>query len=449
MQSAVTFPAPAPEVDRHLAQYARFGVELGLERIEHLLVQLGQPQRQVPIIHVAGTNGKGSVCAYLAAILQAAGYRVGRYTSPHLVSWCERITINATPIAKADLLAILNHIAPLLEPPVPTQFEVFTAAAWYYFAQQQVDVAVVEVGLGGRLDATNVKNDPLVCVLTSIGRDHWQRLGPTLTHIAQEKAGILKAQRPAVVGHLPPEAQAVVADRCAALPCPVIWPEPGLPLPDGRVRYPSTDPAPALEAALGCPGDHQRHNSALAVAAVRELQRQGWTIPPTALAQGLAQARWPGRLQWLGWQPTPDQVCPLLVDGAHNGPAAQVLRAYVDAPFPPPPVPPRGNHPVTWVMGLLSTKDPQEVCGAVLRPGDRLHLVPVPDHDCWQPAELAQVAAELCPDLGQVHTYQTLGDALKAALLKQPHPWTVLCGSLYLAGHFFETQPTVDLQAKG
>jgi len=445
MQPAVTLPPPAPEVDRHLAQYARFGVELGLERIHTLLNRLGQPQRQVPIVHVAGTNGKGSVCAYVAAILQAAGYRVGRYTSPHLVSWCERITINGTPIAKADLLAILNHIAPQLAPPVPTQFEVFTAAAWCYFAQQQVDVAVIEVGLGGRLDATNVKDDPLVCVITSIGRDHWQRLGPTLTHIAREKAGILKPHRPAVVGVLPPEARAVMVDRCAALPCPVVWPEPGLPLPDGRVRYPSGDGAPTLEAALGCPGHHQRHNSALAVAAVRELQRQGWDIPPPALTQGLAQARWPGRLQWLGWQASPNQICPLLVDGAHNGPAAQVLRAYIDAPFPPPPVLPRGDQPVTWIMGLLTTKDPQEVCGALLRPGDRLHLVPVPDHDCWPPAELAQVAVKLCANLGLVCTHPTLAEALAAALLEQPNPWTVLCGSLYLAGHFFETQPTVAL----
>lgn len=194
-----------------ISRYERFGIHLGLERIQYLLDQIGQPHLQVPIIHVAGTNGKGSVCAYLSSVLTAAGYRVGRYTSPHLVDWTERICINNQPIETSALTKLLvdleAEMASISLPSPLTQFEVITALAWQYFAQQQVDLAVIEVGLGGRLDATNVCEQPLVSVITSLSREHWQRLGPTLADIAGEKAGVLKAQRPAVVGPLPPKLQ--------------------------------------------------------------------------------------------------------------------------------------------------------------------------------------------------------------------------------------------------
>ncbi|MEB3211975.1 MAG: Mur ligase family protein, partial [Leptolyngbyaceae bacterium] len=165
-------------IDSLLDSFGRFGVDLGLDRILALLDTLGNPHAQMPIIHVAGTNGKGSVCAYLSSILTRAGYRVGRYTSPHLVNWTERICINNQPIPADELFAILTHIQRVIgsTSPSPTQFEVFTAAMWVYFAQQAVDIAVIEVGLGGRLDATNVCDRPLVSVITSISRDHWQRL---------------------------------------------------------------------------------------------------------------------------------------------------------------------------------------------------------------------------------------------------------------------------------
>ena len=196
-------------IDSFLKRFEHFGVELSLERIYQLLDNLGKPHLQVPIIHVAGTNGKGSVCAYLSSILKAAGYKVGRYTSPHLVDWTERICLNEEKIPSSILEQLLVEVETAIQPeqPSPTQFEVITAAAWLYFAQQQVDVAVVEVGLGGRLDATNVCHQPMVTVITSISWEHWQKLGPTLSHIAGEKAGILKPRCPAIVGVLPPEAK--------------------------------------------------------------------------------------------------------------------------------------------------------------------------------------------------------------------------------------------------
>ncbi|MBD2021347.1 bifunctional folylpolyglutamate synthase/dihydrofolate synthase, partial [Leptolyngbya sp. FACHB-36] len=226
------------DIDATLQTFEHFGVKLGLESIQQLLAALGNPEHQVPIVHVAGSNGKGSVCAYVSAVLTHAGYRVGRYTSPHLVDWCERICINEQPITPADLARSLQQVMDVIDANCPpTQFEVITAAAWLYFAQEQVDIAVIEVGLGGRLDATNVCDYPLVSVITSLSREHWQRLGPTLADIAREKAGILKPHCPAVIGQLPPEAAAVVHRRLTELSCSTTYPLPARDLGNGWAEY--------------------------------------------------------------------------------------------------------------------------------------------------------------------------------------------------------------------
>ena len=231
------------EIDTILNPFQRFGVHLGLERIQKLLADLGNPHHSVPVIHVAGTNGKGSVCAYLSAVLTEAGYRVGRFTSPHLVDWKERICLNEQPIsteALAELLLQVQAAIPENSEDSPTQFEVITAAAWLYFAQQQVDIAVMEVGLGGRLDATNVCC-PIVTIITSLSLEHWQVLGPTLADIAGEKAGILKPGCPAVVGQLPSEAKAVVERRINELGCPTVWVKPAVELPPPTPPYQGGD----------------------------------------------------------------------------------------------------------------------------------------------------------------------------------------------------------------
>jgi dihydrofolate synthase / folylpolyglutamate synthase len=420
-----------------LQRYERFGIHLGLERIQQLLANLGNPQRQVPVIHVAGTNGKGSVCAYLSAVLTEAGYRVGRYTSPHLVDWCERICLNEQPISEADLVAALQQVEQAIpaDQPSPTQFEVITAAAWLYFAQQSVDIAVVEVGLGGRLDATNVCETPLVSIITSISRDHWQRLGSTLAAIASEKAGILKPSCPAVVGPLPPEAQAVVQQRLEALNCPALWPQPAQDLGNGQAA------SQGLIYTLPLPGAIQLTNSALAIAALQILRQQGWSISDQAIMTGIAKTRWPGRLQWTVWGEKA-----LLIDGAHNPAAAQALRQFVDTLEAP------CHH---WVMGMLATKDHAEIFQALLRPGENLYLVPVPEHESAQPQALATLAQEICPQLNHCQAYPDWQAGLKAAMAS-PHlsregtpsqppaelgrqaPVTILCGSLYLIGQFLK-----------
>jgi len=403
-------------IESILKPFQRFGVHLGLERIEQLLANLGNPHSSLPVIHVAGTNGKGSVCAYLSSVLTQAGYRVGRYTSPHLVSWTERICINEQAISDLALQELLLEVQNAIRPneETPTQFEVITAAGWLYFAKSAVDIAVVEVGLGGRLDATNVCDRPLVTVITSISREHWQQLGPTLADIAREKAGILKPGCAAVVGPLPPEAKAVVASRLRELNCPAVWVQPALPIAANMAVYSGvTYPLPLL-------GQFQLANSALAIAALQVLQQQGWQISPTAIAAGMAKTKWPGRLQWTTWEGQE-----LLIDGAHNPAAAQALRQYIDT---------LDVKSVTWVMGMLATKEHREIFTALLRPFDQLYLVPVPDHSSADPNELAKLAESICPNLAACRTYLELAEALKAA--STAPGCVVLCGSLYLVGYF-------------
>ena len=412
-------------IDTILNPFQRFGVHLGLERIQKLLANLGNPYHQVPIIHVAGTNGKGSVCAYLSSVLTEAGYRVGRYTSPHLVDWTERICLNEEPIAPQRLQELLLQVKNAIRPEeeTPTQFEVITAAGWLYFAQSRVDIAVIEVGLGGRLDATNVCTRPLVSIITSISREHWQQLGPTLADIAREKAGILKPNCPAVVGRLPAEAAAVVRSRIVDLGCPVVWVEPALELRTAKTpRAPRVASYQGVEYPLPLLGEMQLSNSAIAIATIQILQQQGWRISEDAIVNGIAKTRWAGRLQWTNWKNHK-----LLIDGAHNPAAAQVLRDYVDT---------LNVKSVNWVMGMLSTKEHDKIFQALLKPGDRLYLVPVPDHSSAAPVELASLAENVCP-LATCHTYTDLFPALDAAF--ESSDLTVLCGSLYLVGYFLRT----------
>lgn len=425
------------DIDELLQPFHRFGVHLGLERIRQLLADLGNPQQKVPIIHVAGTNGKGSVCAYLSSVLTEAGYRTGRYTSPHLVDWTERICLDGKPISSDTLKALILQVKKAIAPgeDSPTLFEVVTAAAWLYFAQQQVDIAIIEVGLGGRLDATNVCDQSLVSIITSISREHWQVLGPTLTDIAREKAGILKPRCPAVIGKLPPEAQTVVEAKIQELNCPAIFPQPALDLGSGQAQF---NPKPIktvgidpdfTEVTYPLPllGEMQLHNSALAVTAVQLLQRQGWTISQTAIQQGIAKTQWLGRLQWYSWQNHR-----ILIDGAHNPAAAQVLRQYVDSLGYP-------ETQITWVMGMLSTKDHADIFQALLRSGNQLHLVPVPGHSCAEPEQLAPLAQTICTELQICQVYPNLETALTQAVANANH-LVVLCGSLYLVGHFLGQQ---------
>ena len=407
-----------------LQSFQHFGVHLGLKRMEQLLADLGNPHHQVPIIHVAGTNGKGSVCAYLSSILTEAGYKVGRYTSPHLVDWTERICLNEQPISgtvlEEILIQIQNKISPEIE--ITTQFEVITAAAWVYFAQTKVDIAVMEVGLGGRLDATNVCHNPLVSIITSISMEHWQRLGPTIADITKEKAGILKRNCPAVIGNLPNDAEEVVIAKIQELNCPAVWVKPAaeLKVKKDKLRWASYG---GIDYPLPLLGEAQLMNSVLAIAALQILKQKGWKISELAIQKGMEKTHWLGRLQWTTWKNNR-----LLIDGAHNPAAAKVLRQYIDSL----------DTSVTWVMGMLSTKDHADIFEALLRANDQLYLVPVPDHSTAEPEVLASLAKNICLKLDNCQAFPELFNALDTAFQSNHNSerLVVLCGSLYLLGYF-------------
>jgi len=411
-----------------LQSYQHFGVHLGLERIKQLLEKLDNPHQQVPIIHIAGTNGKGSVCAYLSSVLTEAGYRVGRYTSPHLIDWTERICINQKPISPTALQQCLERVVAATEnnTETPTQFEIITAAAWLYFAEQKTDIAVIETGLGGRLDATNVCETPLASVITSISLEHWQILGPTVADIAGEKAGILKAKCPAVIGELPESARIVVEKRIQELDCPATWVKPARDLGQGFAEYQLNQNAVKIKYQLPLLGKIQLMNSAIAIATLQILQNQGWQISPTAIENGIAKTQWPGRLQQTTWKNRN-----LLIDGAHNPAAAIALREYVDRLNDRPSA-------INWVIGILATKDCDDILKALLKKGDRLYLVPVPDQNSSSPAELAALAQIICPELTLCQAFSDLTTALDAAVTGDN--LTILCGSLYLVGYFLQQQ---------
>ncbi len=406
------------DLDAILLPWHRSGVKLGLENIKEVLAALGSPHCAVPVVHVAGTNGKGSTCAYLASVLTAAGYKVGCYTSPHLVDWNERICIDGQPIETDRLTAIIHQIQNTATDNALTKFELITAAAWLYFAQERVDIAVIEVGLGGRLDATNVIEQPLVSVITSISREHWQQLGETIPEIAAEKAGIIKLGCPVVIGQLPPAAVMVIRQKAVDLQCVLTQIEPATELQPEPERRAMSD---GIEYSLPLLGDIQLHNSALAIATIQILQKQGWRIDLAAIQQGMAQTQWPGRLQWTAWQGQP-----LLIDGAHNLESAIALRCYVDTL----------QKPVTWVIGMLATKEHLTILQALLRVGDTVHFVPVPDELTADPAELVKVVRSIHPEI-DAHAHFDWPTGLSAAYLS-PN-LMVMSGSLYLLGDLLRT----------
>ena len=397
-----------------IAPFSRRGVDLGLERLQAALAELGHPERRFAAVQVAGTNGKGSISTMLHAIGSAAGVRCGLYTSPHLLSWCERIRLPDGLISEAALQKLLQDLQPLALRHDLTPFELVTAAAMQAFAAAGVELAVLEVGLGGRLDATTVHPDRQVLAFASIGLDHTEHLGPTIAAIATEKAGVLHGAAIAVSGPQPPEAAVVleaVASRCQ---CPLRWVEPLAPAEQGGP-------------VLGLRGDLQRLNAAVAAGAAQALAERGWPINAAAIQQGLRAARWPGRLDLRHFKGRP-----LLVDGAHNPPAAAALRRELDQRLED------GHQPRRWLIGMQRHKDAPALLHSLLRPGDEVRVVTLPEeHQSWNAAELEQAtgvpmetaSGELCEEL---------------AWLVDSAALPVACGSLYLVAELLPLLQTTD-----
>jgi dihydrofolate synthase / folylpolyglutamate synthase len=323
--------------------------EFKLDRMREFLRLLGDPQESIPAIHIAGTKGKGSTAAMLAAVLTASGYRTGLFTSPHISSFEERMTVDGVRPTRTQLVELVNSVAETVvaldKTPgrmSPTYFEISTALAWTYFREQRADLVVLETGLGGRLDATNICR-PEVTLITSISRDHMRQLGSRLSQIASEKAGIIKPGVPTVIGALPDEARLVVEEVCRAQSAPLRQLEIDFTC---RYRPAAPDSLSAASPSPGCRcdviteteewrdlplsllGEHQARNTALAVCAVEELRRRGWQIPTDAVRRGLADLRWPGRIEVLQRRPT------TIVDAAHNWAAVSALLQTLADNFP-------------------------------------------------------------------------------------------------------------------
>jgi dihydrofolate synthase/folylpolyglutamate synthase len=318
--------------------------DLKLDRMRALLALLGDPHQGLRVIHVAGSKGKGSTSAMLAAILQRAGYRTGLFTSPHLCRVEERMQVDGTPITPAEMAALMTDVRPAVElldrhEPGPTFFEIATAVGLLHFVRRRVEVAILEVGLGGRFDATNVCR-PLVAVVTSISYDHTQQLGDRLAQIAMEKAGIVKPGRPAISGAVHPEARPVIEAICRQRGAPLrqlgveihYTYEPGQVRADGDIKPRvgvRTEQRTWPAMALGLLGEHQAANAAVAVACVEQLRAEGLTIADDAVAGGLADVRWPARLEVVARRPL------VVLDCAHNVASAQALVDTLQASFPP------------------------------------------------------------------------------------------------------------------
>jgi dihydrofolate synthase/folylpolyglutamate synthase len=406
-------------------------IDLGLERVERLLERLGHPERHLPpVVHVAGTNGKGSVIAYLRAMLEAAGYRVHVYTSPHLVRFHERIRLAGELIDEPALIDLIEECERANNNEPITFFEITTAAALLAFIRTKADILLLETGLGGRSDATNVVKAPLATVLMPISMDHMQFLGDSLAKIAYEKAGILKRHCPAIVAPQPPEA-AIVFDRCAAeLDVPMFrhgteW---SFAIGGEGFTYREASgelklPRPALA------GRHQFANAATAIAVARRLD--GFTTAPAHLAAGLRNAQWPARMQRLARGPLAEMLpanWELWLDGGHNEEAGQIIADMIGDWRRSDP------KPVSLIFGMLNTKDPMAFLRHLAPVAEDLSTIGIPgDHASLSAAESVGYARRAGLPAEE---FDSVTAALAAIIAKHgPAPRRVLiCGSLYLAG---------------
>lgn len=361
---------------------------LGLERIRELLERLGRPQDRLKFVHVAGTNGKGSICAYLASILSAAGHRTGMFTSPYIERFEERIRVDGAMISPDELrdvtLAVREHAEAMAEETGdhPTEFELMTAVALEHFARCGCDIVVLEVGLGGRLDSTNVIDAPEACVIARIGLDHTALLGNTLAAIAGEKAGIVKEGSAVVSWPQEPEAMAVIEHAAAEHGCELRVPD-FAQLEEGAVKW--EDGASPFrpfsykewtDLRTGILGSYQPQNATVALEAVDVLRGRGWRIPDEAVRAAVAQTRWPGRFEIVEGGSSPDGFA-IVVDGGHNPQGARALADSLAEVFP-------GRKPV-FVVGVLEDKDYPRMLEDVLPLGSAFVCV-TPDNPRALPA---------------------------------------------------------------
>ncbi len=412
-------------------------IDLSLDRMNSILAKLGYPQRQVPpVIHIGGTNGKGSTQAFVRAMMEAAGLKVHAYTSPHLVKFHERIRVAGNLIAEPDLSALLEECEVANGGDPITFFEITTAAAFLAFARTPADYLLLEVGLGGRLDATNVIAKPVACCITSIGLDHQQYLGETLELIAAEKAGIIKRGVPCILGAMPQTARnaiEAVAENATA-PLTIAGQDWDCYPQHGRMVFQDQNglldlPLPAL------PGPHQFGNAGNAIAIIRNLQDE--RITEDHIAEGLKTVTWPARLQRLkggALSALLDEQSELWLDGGHNADAGVVLADALRA---------MPNKPLVIIWGMLNTKDATQFFKPLAALADHVVTLAIPGE---ANAIAADDLAETVRKLGTAASAAAnIEDAVRHAAKINASARVLICGSLYLAGHVLAAEEQVEM----
>ena len=417
-------------VDYSLTRVSRWSAaQFDLGRMERLMDALGRPERNYPALHVAGTKGKGSVSAMLASVLDAAGYHVGLYTSPHMHDYTERICINGMQISHAELIALVDELRPLFDSlQQVTTFEITTALALFYFARQQVDVAVVEVGLGGRLDATNILL-PKVAVITSISYDHTQILGETLAEIAGEKAGIIKPLTPVVCSPQKDEALQVIEQIAAERAAPLVLVGrdyayqaeahslDGQSLLVWRRGDSSADTAAPQRLNIPLLGAHQLENAATAYAAIDVFRQRGLPVGDEAIVRGFPATKWPGRFEILSREPA------LVIDSAHNRDSSAKLAQTVRQYFP--------SRRVLLIFGASEDKDIAGMLAELLPLAEQVIFTRSFHPRAAEPQHLVEIAAQYDVPMRIV---PEVSDAFEAALQATSAGHLILAtGSIFIA----------------
>ncbi len=392
-------------IQRLLPPFEQRGMDLSLERMHRVLSALGDPCGNTPAVQVVGTNGKGSIACMIHSGLSAAGVNSGLTTSPHLVSWCERICINQTPITQVELHQRLQALEPFAEEHHLTTFERLITAALMHFEAHDVDWLVLEAGLGGRLDATTAHPQRPLIAVGAIGIDHREHLGNTLTAISREKAAAISPGAHVISAAQLDPVRAVLEEHARMVGATLEWVEP---LPDAWD--------------LGLPGTLQRHNGAVAYGALQEIRRLGANISEQSIREGLAKAHWPGRLQTVLWNERP-----IRLDGAHNPAAAAQLAqeraCWCDR-----------QQAQIWILGIQAHKQAPEMLQLLLEPNDFAWIIPVPGHQSWTLDRLSEACPNLANQMGGANDVLEVLNRLVSAPGSWPNPSPLIAGSLYLLG---------------
>ena len=396
------------------------GAEPSLRRIRELLLQLGDPQRELKFVHIAGTNGKGSCAAMLASVLRASGYRTGLYTSPYLYRFSERMQINGEQIPDDALVRCVEAVREKAEKMEehPTQFELITAVALLWFLQEHCDIVVLETGLGGRFDATNAIEAPECSVIMNIGLDHTALLGTTLEKIAAEKAGIIKPGVPCVAYAQGESVMDVIRARCAELSSPLSVPDFSAIVSEFDSLEGQVFSYRGRQYALSLLGTHQRRNAAVVIEAAERLHEKGWRIEQDSLEHGLYAAAWPGRFELCCDEP------PFIVDGGHNPQCAEAVCESLLHYFP--------DTRRVLLLGVLRDKDAASMAAILDRAADE-YVCTAPESERALPPE--ELAAVLRPFGKNVTVCESVSDAVFTAKeLAGRDGMVCASGSIYLAG---------------